>query len=158
MKSIAAAVNALDADGIATLERIGQIEVNPEGGQGPAVISTSDVEIMTDDIPGWLVSSASGVTVALDITLDEALRSEGMARELINRVQNVRKDGGLEVTDRIQLTLDATDEVRAAIERNLDYIRVETLADDVRWQKPNGATEVDLGEGITLYIGVDKFN
>jgi isoleucyl-tRNA synthetase len=134
MKSIAAAVNALDADGIMALERNGEIEVLPEDGQGPAVISTSDVDIMTDDIPGWLVSSASGVTVALDITLDEELRSEGIARELINRVQNVRKDHGLEVTDKIKLTLDASGDIRSAIEGNLDYIRVETLADVVSWQ------------------------
>jgi isoleucyl-tRNA synthetase len=158
MKSIAAAVNALDADGIMALERNGEIEVLPEDGQGPAVISTSDVDIMTDDIPGWLVSSASGVTVALDITLDEELRSEGFARELINRVQNVRKDHGLEVTDKIKLTLDASGDIRSAIERNLDYIRVETLADVVSWQKPADGTEVDLGDGIALHIGVEKLN
>jgi isoleucyl-tRNA synthetase len=158
MKSIAAAVNAMVAEDILTLERDGQFEVLPEDGQGPAMISTSDVEIMTDDIPGWLVSNAAGVTVALDITLDEALRSEGIARELINRVQGVRKDCGLEVTDRIQLTLDVADEIRAAIEVNLDYIRVETLADEVKWHKSATSTEVDLGEGITLHIGVDKLN
>jgi isoleucyl-tRNA synthetase len=158
MKSIAAAVNAMSAEDIVALERDGQFEVLPTDDQGPAVISTSDVEIMTDDIPGWLVSSAAGVTVALDITLDEALRSEGVARELINRVQGVRKDCGLEVTDRIQLTLDVADEIRSAIEVNLDYIRVETLADEVRWEKSAAATEVDLGEGITLHIGVDKLN
>jgi isoleucyl-tRNA synthetase len=158
MKSIAAAVNAMVAEDIVTLERDGQFEVLPEDGQGPAMISTSDVEIMTDDIPGWLVSNAAGVTVALDITLDEALRSEGIARELINRVQGVRKDCGLEVTDRIQLTLDVADEIRAAIEVNLDYIRVETLADVVKWHKSATSTEVDLGEGITLHIGVDKLN
>jgi len=158
MKSVAAAVNAMSAEDIVALERDGQFEVNPNDDQGPAVISTSDVEIMTDDIPGWLVSSAAGVTVALDITLDEALRSEGVARELINRVQGVRKDCGLEVTDRIQLTLDAADEIRAAIEVNLDYIRVETLADEVKWQKSATTTEVDLGEGTTLHIGVDKLN
>ena len=158
MKSIASAVNALDADGIMALERNGEIEVLPDDGQGPAVISTSDVDIMTDDIPGWLVSSASGVTVALDITLDEELRSEGFARELINRVQNVRKDHGLEVTDKIKLTLDASDDIRSAIEGNLDYIRVETLTDVVSWQKPADGTEVDLGDGITLHIGVEKLN
>jgi isoleucyl-tRNA synthetase len=158
MKSVAAVVNAMSAEDIVALERDGQFEVNPNDDQGPAVISTSDVEIMTDDIPGWLVSSAAGVTVALDITLDEALRSEGVARELINRVQGVRKDCGLEVTDRIQLTLDAADEIRAAIEVNLDYIRVETLADEVKWEKSATTTEVDLGEGTTLHIGVDKLN
>ena len=158
MKAIAAAVNKLDSEGIGELERNGQLEVHPEDGQGPAVIGLSDVDILTDDIPGWLVSSASGVTVALDITLDEELRSEGLARELVNRVQNIRKDQGLEVTDKILLTLHATDEIRATIEENLDYIRLETLADELLWQESEDAVEVDLSEGIALEIGVEKLN
>lgn len=158
MKAIAAAVNKLDSEGIAELERNGQLEVHPEDGQGTAVIGLSDVDILTDDIPGWLVSSASGVTVALDITLDEELRSEGLARELVNRVQNIRKDQGLEVTDKILLTLHATDEIRATIEENLDYIRLETLADELLWQESEDAVEVDLSEGIALEIGVEKLN
>ena len=158
MKSIAAAVNALDASGIAELERKGEVEVLPEDGQGPALIASTDVEILTDDIPGWLVSSVSGITVALDITLDEELRSEGVARELVNRVQSIRKDHGLEVTDRIKLTLHAADEIRATIEGNLDYIRLETLADEIQWQDANDNVEVELGDGITLKIGVEKLN
>jgi isoleucyl-tRNA synthetase len=158
MKSIAAAVNALDASGIAELERKGEVEVLPEDGQGPALIASTDVEILTDDIPGWLVSSVSGITVALDITLDEELRSEGVARELVNRVQSIRKDHGLEVTDRIKLTLHAADEIRAMIEGNLDYIRLETLADEIQWQDANDNVEVELGDGITLKIGVEKLN
>jgi isoleucyl-tRNA synthetase len=158
MKSIAAAVNGLDASGIAELERKGEVEVLPEDGQGPALIASTDVEILTDDIPGWLVSSVSGITVALDITLDEELRSEGVARELVNRVQSIRKDHGLEVIDRIKLTLHAADEIRAMIEGNLDYIRLETLADEIQWQDANDNVEVELGDGITLKIGVEKLN
>jgi len=76
----------------------------------------------------------------------------------VNRVQSIRKDHGLEVIDRIKLTLHAADEIRAMIEGNLDYIRLETLADEIQWQDANDNVEVELGDGITLKIGVEKLN
>ena len=76
----------------------------------------------------------------------------------MNRVQSIRKDHGLEVTDRIQLTLHAADEIRATIEGNLDYIRLETLADEIQWQDANDSVEVELGDGIALKVGVEKLN
>jgi len=156
MKAVAAAVNGLDAEGIATLEREGRVAVNPADGQGEAVVEATEVAILTDDIPGWLVSSTGGVTVALDISLDDALKGEGLARELVNRVQNLRKDAGLEVTDRIALTVDAAPEVEAVMKDNLDYIADETLANEVRWEAISGADRIELSEGIDVALAVTK--
>ena len=156
MKAVAAAVNALDAEGIAELEREGRVAVNPEDGQGEALVEVSEVAILTDDIPGWLVSSVGGVTVALDISLDDALKGEGLARELVNRVQNLRKDAGLEVTDRIALTVDAAPELEAVMKENLDYIAHETLANVVRWEAVPGAERIELSEGINVALAVTK--
>jgi len=156
MKAVAAAVNALDAEGIAELEREGRVAVNPDDGQGEALVEAAEVAILTDDIPGWLVSSVGGVTVALDISLDDALKGEGLARELVNRVQNLRKDAGLEVTDRIALTVDAAPEVEAVMKDNLDYIADETLANEVRWEAISGAERIELSEGINVALAVTK--
>ena len=156
MKAVAAAVNALDAEGIVTLEREGRVAVVPDDGQGEALVEVSEVAILTDDIPGWLVSSVGGVTVALDISLDDALKGEGLARELVNRVQNLRKDAGLEVTDRIALTVDAAPEVEAVMKDNLDYIAHETLANEVRWGAISGAERIELSEGINVALAVTK--
>jgi isoleucyl-tRNA synthetase len=89
------------------------------------------VEITAQDIPGWLVATEGGITVALDITITESLKAEGIARELVNRVQNLRKDSGLEVTDRIQLLIDTTDSIREAITANNEYVCNEVLADTI---------------------------
>ncbi len=156
MKAVAAAVNGLDAEGIAILEREGRVAVDPADGQGEAVVEATEVAILTDDIPGWLVSSTGGVTVALDISLDDALKGEGLARELVNRVQNLRKDAGLEVTDRIALTVNAAPEVEAVMKDNLDYIADETLANEVRWEAISGAERIELSEGIDVALAVTK--
>ena len=158
MKAVAAAVNALDAEGIATLERDGKVSVLPADGEGDAWVEVTEVEILTDDIPGWLVSSVGGVTVALDITLDDQLRGEGLARELVNRVQNLRKDAGLEVTDRITLTVSAEPNVEAVMKDNLGYIADETLADEVNWGGIPGAESIELSEGINVALAVTKLN
>lgn len=156
MKAIAAAVSALDADSIALLEKDGSIEVDPQDGQGIAQVDLADVEVLTEDIPGWLVSSAGGVTVALDITLDDSLRAEGLARELVNRVQNERKDAGLEVTDRIELVVSAAPEIESVLKENLAYIAQETLADEVLWKELRGGEQIQLSEGATVALAVTK--
>lgn len=158
MKALAAAVSELDAASIRVLEECGELEVDPGDGQGVASVLLTDVEIWTEDIPGWLVSSESGVTVALDIVLDAELRSEGLAREFINRVQNIRKETGFEVTDRIRVQLDATDEIRDSLQKNLDYIRAEILADEVSWESASQSTEVALEDGINVRIALTKMN
>ncbi|MAI24173.1 MAG: isoleucine--tRNA ligase [Crocinitomicaceae bacterium] len=156
MKAVAAAVNALDAEGIVVLEREGRVAVDPADGLGEAMVEASEVAIMTDDIPGWLVSSIGGVTVALDISLDDTLKGEGLARELVNRVQHMRKEAGLEVTDRIALTVDAAPELEAVMKDNLVYIADETLANEVLWEIIPGADRIELSEGINVALAVTK--
>ena len=156
MKGIAQAVSGLSASEIAVLEREGEVSIMPADGLGEAVIVAADVAILAEDIPGWLVSSEGGVTVALDLTLDEYLRAEGVSRELVNRVQNLRKDNGLEITDRIQLFVDAGDTERNAFERNLDYIRAETLADEVLWKSGAEASKVELVDGVSVGLALTK--
>ena len=131
MKAIALAINSLTSDDAEKLEANGFLFVTPQDGEGEVEILLSDVQIVTEDIPGWIVSSDGGLTVALDITIDEALKSEGLSRELVNRVQNLRKETGLDVTDRIALFVDANDELKSRLVENLDYIRTQTLAEEV---------------------------
>jgi isoleucyl-tRNA synthetase len=110
-------------------------------------LGIEDFEIVAQDIPGWLVSSENGITVALDITLNEALKNEGIARELVNRVQNLRKESGLEVTDRIQLKIETSATIQQAIEANEAYIRAEVLADAIHFSSlESTATIIDLVE------------
>ena len=156
MKAIAAAVNTLPVEAVDQLENEGQITITPLDNQGDVEILVSDVQISTEDIPGWLVSSEGGLTVALDITIDDKLRAEGLSRELVNRVQNVRKDIGLEVTDRISLAIGAMEEISAQLQDNLEYIRTQTLAENVEWQDYAEAVEIELEEGISVRVHVVK--
>ncbi len=120
MKSIATALSELSQADINTFERSGKLTLNiPEGSID---LLLSDVEVLSEDIPGWLVASEGRITVALDITITEALRLEGIARELINRVQNIRKDSGFEVTDKIRITLKKHDKLNPAVEAHYDYM------------------------------------
>jgi len=142
MKQVAAGIAALGQDDIRALEQRGAIELTIE--TGTVEVTLDDVEVLTEDIPGWLVAGEGGLTVALDIEITPELRSEGLARELVNRIQQRRKDAGLEVTDRIALTLDGPSELQESVAFNLDYIRTETLAEQLEWS-PMGA-EVEREE------------
>lgn len=131
MKAIAAMVGQMSAEQISMVEAQhgwrGEID-------GEAIeLDLADFEITAQDIPGWLVSSEGGITVALDITLSEELISEGIARELVNRVQNLRKDSGLDVTDRIVLNIETSEDIRAAISSNMNYVCSEVLANEIRF-------------------------
>ncbi|GHA64581.1 isoleucine--tRNA ligase [Pontibacter akesuensis] len=128
MKLVAAAVQRMDQNDIATLEREGGFEVMLND-EETAVLTPDDVEISSEDIPGWLVANEGKLTVALDITLTEELKQEGIARDLVNRIQNLRKDTNLEVQDKIHILLQrSVPEVTAAIENYRDYICAETQA------------------------------
>ena len=94
-------------------------------------LERTDVEITSQDIEGWLVANEGSLTVALDVTITDELRKEGIARELVNRIQNLRKDSGFEVTDRIEVFLQADENIENAIKLNLDYIKIETLTDEL---------------------------
>ncbi len=131
MKSVAAALKSFDQSQISQLESQGFYEMDLDGEL--VRIEQDDVEIITEDIPGWLVASENGQTVALDIHIDEDLKREGIARELVNRIQNLRKDSGLEVTDRIQLTLLEDAELQDALAANETYVKEEVLADSISW-------------------------
>ena len=152
MKGVAAQMSALDQDQIAAFEKAGSITLNVEGQE--ALVDVTDVEIISEDIPGWLVSNDGNLTVALEVELTPELKKEGMARELINRIQNIRKDSGLEITDRIRVTLAPNEETDAAVAAFADYIKGQVLADDIVVAANDGApVEFD---GFTLNITVEK--
>jgi isoleucyl-tRNA synthetase len=155
MKAIAAMVAEFDQAQIAGVELNGGWKGEVMGDQ--IELDANDFEIRAEDIPGWLVASEGGLTVALDSTISDALRQEGIARELVNRVQNLRKDSGLEVTDRISLTLDSSAEIRAAIAENQDYVCNEVLATSISFGELGADAQViDLVEEGDAKIGLVK--
>ena len=155
MKAIAGMVGQWTGTDISELEaNVGwKGEINGDSIE----LDLADFDIVTDDIPGWLVASEGRMTVALDITLNDELKSEGIARELVSRIQNYRKESGLEVMDRIQLTFDTNEIVKAAIETNQEYIKAEVLADGIGFDSLEASNHLlaDLEEGDTV-IGLVK--
>ena len=129
MKAVANAVNSFTENEIKKIEQNGSLEVEING--KIITLERSDVEITSKDIEGWLVASSGNITVALDVTISEDLKKEGIARELVNRIQNLRKDSDFELTDRIAVTLEKDAQIVEAIEANLDYIKTETLTDEL---------------------------
>jgi isoleucyl-tRNA synthetase len=129
MKAVAAAIGHFGPEQISALEQNGTLTIHI--GDKSIILDRSDVIISSQDIEGWLVASAEGLTVALDVTLTESLKHEGICRELVNRIQNLRKDSGLEVTDRIEISLIAHPMLNKALEEFGDYVAGETLADQL---------------------------
>jgi isoleucyl-tRNA synthetase len=147
MKAVAAAISAMSEAEIKEIEKNGTITLATAA--APINISISDVEIIAEDVPGWLVASEGGLTVALDITVSDDLRLEGIARDFVNRVQNLRKDSGFEVTDKIRITLQNNDSLLAsAVTANKDYICQEVQALDLDLVSDlNGeAKEIEMDE------------
>ncbi|MEP7167774.1 MAG: class I tRNA ligase family protein, partial [Bacteroidota bacterium] len=126
MKDVAAAIPNLSSGDISRFEKEGNFELQLKNQKINLV--AEDVEILSEDIPGWQVTSDGNITVALDTSITEQLREEGIARELVNRIQNIRKDKGFEVTDKIQISIKAHDSINAAISNNFTYICTEILA------------------------------
>ncbi len=120
------------------------------------MINIAEVEITAEDIPGWSVASKGALTVALDITLTDALKQEGDAREFVNRIQNIRKESGFDLTDRIFVTVLAPSGLEDSIIKYKDYICREILADSIDWvpEMQNG-TEIDINE-VLLKVIVNK--
>ena len=133
MKLISAAVNKLDQKDIQKIEREGQISLVIENKF--IILQLQDVEISSQDIEGWLVASSGSLTVALDITIDEELKQEGIARELVNRIQNLRKDSGFEVTDKIDIRILKDGLVERAVKSNISYIKNETLTSELNFEE-----------------------
>ncbi|RPD49281.1 isoleucine--tRNA ligase [Hymenobacter sediminis] len=126
LKAVGARIQQMTPEEISTLEKTGQLAVEIDG--EAYTLAPDDVEIRTQDLPGWLVATDGPLTVALDVTLTDELRQEGVARELVNRLQNLRKDSGLEVQDKIQVTLGHQPELEAAVQSFGSYIREEVQA------------------------------
>ena len=125
MKHVISTVNKLEPADITAIERDGEINIEVNGKM--TTLQLDDVEITSQDIEGWLVASNAGLTVALDVTLNDELKKEGIARELVNRIQNLRKDSGFEVTDKIDIKIKKDGVVESAVQDNLEYIKNETL-------------------------------
>ena len=154
MKAVAAAVDALTQEQIALLEQNGSLVLDiPEIPEKPEIV-VEDVEIISEDIPGWLVGNDGNLTVALDITLTDELRNEGMARELVNRIQNIRKKSGLEITDRITVDIQPNETVEKAVGAFGDYIAKQVLANAIRLADNNGQ-EVEFDD-FKLNIQITK--
>ncbi len=155
MKQLAGIIARLEQDDIRKLESGENLTLKVNG--KPVEITREDVQISTQDIPGWSVASMDNLTVALDITITDALRNEGLARELVNRIQNMRKDMGLEVTDRISLQIVKAEQTFEAFQLFKDYICTETLADVVLTDTlSNGFEEVELIDGIPAKIKIER--
>lgn len=152
MKSVAAHMDGLDQDAIALLEQNGSISFDIDGAH--VTVDVADVEIISEDIPGWLVSNDGNLTVALEVELTEDLLNEGMARELINRIQNMRKDAGLEITDRIAIKVSPNDSIAKAIANYEDYVKTQVLADSISVED-NAGTDVEF-DNFVVRIQVTK--
>ena len=155
MKEIAAAFGAMAQEEIAAIERSAAAYTLALP-SGDVVLEAADYEITSEDMPGWLVASEGSLTVAMDVTLTEELKREGVARELVNRVQNLRKDCGFEVVDRIRITVEAREEIEQALVDFAEYVCQQTLAVEIHCeQNIAGAADVEWDEG-TLKILVER--
>ena len=159
MKEAAARLQQFSAAEINELQKNGEIALELNGEK--VMVSRTDVEILTEDIPGWLVAAEGAYTVALDVTLDASLKEEGLARELVNKIQNLRKTSGLEVTDRIDIIVKNHPELTAAVENNKAYICAETLGNTLELSSVEeilGAVQVELTEELTTQLAITKTN
>ncbi|WP_053992680.1 isoleucine--tRNA ligase [Mangrovimonas sp. TPBH4] len=129
MKSIAQIISGFTSEDIKKMEQSGEMDVEINGKS--ITLERSDVEITSQDIEGWLVANEGALTVALDVTINDELKKEGIARELVNRIQNLRKDSGFELTDRIAVHLQKDEQISNAVKQNIDYIKTETLTDQL---------------------------
>ncbi|WP_291558351.1 isoleucine--tRNA ligase [Bacteroides sp.] len=154
MKAVVAAVAEMSQEAIAELEKNGSYTFALDGGD--AVIETADVEIFSEDIPGWLVANEGRLTVALEVTITEELRREGIARELVNRIQNIRKSSGFEITDKINITLSRNSNTDDAVNEYNNYICNQVLAKSLE-QVDEVAEGTELNfDDFSLFVKVTK--
>ena len=154
MKDLAAAIGAMSQEDIAKMEAEGAFDLKLETCNWTIV--SEDVEIITEDMPGWLVMSDGFLTIALDIELNDSLIEEGIARELINRIQNLRKASGLEITDRIDVVFERNDSINAAVTQFSDYIASQVLANSI--ELVDNLPEGTLVEDMNIRINITKSN
>ena len=154
MRLISNAIQNFGPDEIAKIEKDSEINVEINGKMTTLLLS--DVVISSQDIDGWLVANQAGVTVALDVTISEELKKEGVARELVNRIQNLRKDSGFEVTDRIKIVLQEETLINQTIQDNTSYIKAETLADTLEVvQEVKDGLEISF-DNIKTFLSISK--
>ena len=154
MKAVATAVAEMSQEAIAELERKGSYTLNLDDME--AVIETSDVEIFSEDIPGWLVANEGKLTVALEVTVTDDLKREGIARELVNRIQNIRKSSGFEITDKISIVLSKNPNTDDAVNEYNTYICNQVLANSLTLaDEVADGTELSFDD-FSLYVKVTK--
>jgi isoleucyl-tRNA synthetase len=141
MKLVAEALNGMSQQEISRLEKEGSIIIPGTS----YVVDLADAEVLAEDVPGWQVANLGNLTVALDVTLTEELKQEGISRELVNRIQNLRKELGFEVTDKIRVRVKVHPYISEALKNNLSYICTEILADSLEL-----VTELDSGETVII--------
>jgi isoleucyl-tRNA synthetase len=159
MKAAADAIAQLSGSQVAEFEQKGYVDLLLS--DAPVRVERSEVEILVDDLPGWSVAVSGNITVALDVTLSEELKEEGLARELVNRIQNIRKESGFEVTDKIDVRIKEHKVLAPAVRNNFDYICSETLATSLQLVSEisdKEATPVDVDENVTTIIYITKHN
>lgn len=154
MKAVAAAVSEMSQEAIAELEKNGKYTFQLDGGE--AVVEATDVEIFSEDIPGWLVANEGKLTVALEVTVTEELKREGIARELANRIQNIRKSSGFEITDKINIVLSKNPDTDGAVNEYNTYICNQVLANSLTLaDEVADGTELNFDD-FSLYVKVTK--
>jgi isoleucyl-tRNA synthetase len=159
MKNIAAEFQNMSQEDIGRFEKEGMWKMTVSGQE--ITLTPEDAEISTEDIPGWLVASDGSLTIALDVTVTEKLRQEGIAREFINRIQNFRKESGLEVTDKIRILIARHDSLDEAIRNHKNYIGIQTLADEVSLVdelNTDAARKVEIDETVHTWIRIEKLS
>jgi len=156
MKQVAATISGLSQEEIYDFEKNKKFQITVDG--NAVELDLADVEIITEDIPGWVVAVSDNITVALDITLTESLKEEGIAREFVNRIQNLRKDLGLEVTDKIIVEVEKRDNLINSIENNFSYICSEILAVSVTFVERIAVEKhtVELTDEINTFVSLNK--
>ena len=155
MKALAAAIQQMSQEDINAFEKAGTFTLQVDGQD--AVLERTDVEIISEDIPGWLVANEGRLTVALDITVTDELKKEGLARELVNRIQNLRKSSGFDITDKVNITIASSPEMDGAVTAYKDYITSQVLANSltITTEPIADATVLDF-EDFTLSVKVEK--
>ena len=154
MKVVAQAIGGFEAEQISLLEKEGEITISVK--EKNIKLTLDDVEISSQNIEGWLVANNNGITVALDVTITPDLKNEGIARELVNRIQNIRKDSGFELTDRVEVSILENETLEHAVQSNLEYIKQETLTEVFQFvsQLKNG-TDITFDD-ITTKLNIIK--
>ena len=151
MKAIASVVGSWTSEDVSFFEKEGRKEIQLDS--GGIILRSEDVEIVTADVPGWEIATSGNITVALDVSINQELKEEGFARDFVNKIQNLRKEKNLEVSDFVKIKVLCAQEDRNAIKNNLNYICSETLTDSLDFvSKLEGNEIVEESEGFKYLI------